>query len=87
MDYVFLGKTLPFDRVAGRLLFTHDRLQIADLRGGLFSGTLHGKADISLARNDPSYQANISVHGIDFPRLTDSVLQLQDGARTNERQL
>ncbi len=71
MDYVFLGKTLPFDRVAGRLLFTNDRLQIADLRGGLLSGTLHGKADISLARNDPRYQANISVSGIDFPRLTD----------------
>ena len=71
MDYVFLGKTLPFDRVAGRLLFTNDRLQITDLRGGLLSGTLHGKADISLARNDPRYQANISVSGIDFPRLTD----------------
>jgi AsmA-like C-terminal region len=71
MDYVFLGKTLPFDRVAGRLLFTNDRLQIADLRGGLLSGTVHGKADISLARNDPRYQANISVRGIDFPRLTD----------------
>src|SRR4029450_7216588 len=53
MDYVFLGKTLPFDRVAGRLLFTNDRLQITDLRGGLLAGTLHGKADISLARNDP----------------------------------
>src|SRR6476660_8512251 len=25
MDYVFLGKTLPFDRVSGRLLFTNDR--------------------------------------------------------------
>jgi AsmA-like C-terminal region len=71
MDYVFLGKTLPFDRVAGRLLFTNDRLQITDLRGGLLAGTLHGKADISLARNDPGYQANISVSGIDFPRLTD----------------
>ena len=71
MDYVFLGKTLPFDRVAGRLLFTNDRLQITDLRGALLSGTLHGKADISLARNDPHYQANISVSGIDFPRLTD----------------
>jgi AsmA-like C-terminal region len=71
MDYVFLGKTLPFDRVAGRLLFTNDRLQITDLRGALLAGTLHGKADISLARNDPRYQANISVSGIDFPRLTD----------------
>jgi AsmA-like protein len=71
MDYVFLGKTLPLDRVTGRLLFTNDRLQIADLRGGLFSGTLHGKADISLARNDSRYQANVAVSGIDFPRLTD----------------
>jgi hypothetical protein len=71
MDYVFLGKTLPFDRVAGRLLFTDNRLEIADLRAALLSGTLHGKADISLARNDPHYQANISVSGIDFPRLTD----------------
>src|SRR6266545_260162 len=71
MDYVFLGKTLTFDRVAGRLLFTNDRLQITDLRGALLSGTLHGKADISLAPNDPRYQANVSVRGIDFPRLTD----------------
>jgi AsmA-like C-terminal region len=71
MDYVFLGKTLLFDRIAGRLLFTNDRLQISDLRGGLLSGTLHGKADISLVRNDNRYQANISVSGIDFPRLND----------------
>jgi hypothetical protein len=71
MDYVFLGKTLPLDRVTGRLLFTNNRLQIADLRGGLFSGTLHGRADISLARNDPRYQADVSVSGIDFPQLTD----------------
>jgi hypothetical protein len=71
MEYVFLGKTLLFDRIAGRLLFTNDRLQIADLRGGLLSGTLHGKADISLVRNDNRYQANISVSGIDFPQLTD----------------
>src|SRR5882724_3424257 len=71
MDYVFLGKTLLFDRIAARLLFTNDRLRIADLRGGLLSGTLHGKADISLVRSDNRYQANISVSGIDFPRLTD----------------
>ena len=32
MDYVFLGKTLPFDRVSGKLTFTNDRLQLADLR-------------------------------------------------------
>ena len=71
MNYEFLGKTLPFDRVSARLLFTDDRLQIVDLRGGLLSGVLLGKADISLARNDPHYRANASVSGINFPLLTD----------------
>ena len=71
MDYVFLGKTLPFDRISTRLLFTNDRLQITDLRGALLSGTLRGNADISLARNDPRYRANISVSQINFPLLTD----------------
>jgi hypothetical protein len=71
MDYVFLGKTLLFDRISARLLFTNDRLQIIDLRGALLSGTLRGNADISLARNDPHYRANISVKEINFPLLTD----------------
>jgi hypothetical protein len=71
MDYVFLGKTLPFDRISARLLFTNDRLQIVDLRGGLLSGTVRGNADISLARNDPRYRANISVSDMNFPLLTD----------------
>jgi hypothetical protein len=62
---------LPFDRISARLLFTNDRLQIVDLRGALLSGTLRGNADISLARNDPHYQANISVSEINFPLLTD----------------
>ena len=70
MDYVFLGKTLPFDRISARLLFTNDRLQIIDLRGALLSGTLRGNADISLAKNDPHYRANISVSEINFPLLT-----------------
>jgi hypothetical protein len=71
MDYVFLGKTLPFDRVSARLLFTNERLQINDLRSDLLGGTLRGNADISLARNDPRYRANLSVVEINFPRLTD----------------
>src|SRR5919197_1141286 len=71
MDYVFLGKTLPFDRISARLLFTNDRLQITDLRSTLLSGTLRGNADISLAKNDPRYRANISVSQINFPLLTD----------------
>jgi hypothetical protein len=71
MDYVFLGKTLPFDRISARLLFTNDRLQIVDLHGGLLSGAVRGNADISLARNDPRYRANISVSDMNFPLLTD----------------
>jgi hypothetical protein len=71
MEYVFLGKTLPFDRVSGRLLFTNDRLQITDLRGALLAGTLRGNLDLSLARNDPRYRAIISANDINFPLLTD----------------
>lgn len=71
MEYVFLGKTLPFDRASARLLFTNDRLQITDVRADFFAGTLHGNADISLARNDPKYSATLSVSDINFPRLTD----------------
>lgn len=75
MDYVFLGKTLPFNRVTGKLIFTNDRLQLIDLTGTLFSGTARGSADISLARGDPHYRAKISVNDIDFPRLTDLYYQ------------
>ena len=67
MDYVFLGKTLPFDRVSARLLFTNDRLQISDVRADLLDGTLRGNTDISLARNDPKYRATLSVSEINFP--------------------
>jgi hypothetical protein len=70
MDYIFLGKTLPFDRISARLLISNDRLQITDLRGAFLSGTLRGNADISLVKNDPRYRASISVSEINFPLLT-----------------
>lgn len=75
MDYDFLGKTLPFERVTGRLLFTNDRLQLVDLKAGLFNGNVRGSADISLAQNDPRYRAKIAATSIDFPRLTDLYYQ------------
>jgi hypothetical protein len=75
MEYVFLGKSLPFNRLTGKLIFTDDRLQIVDLNSGLFSGKVRGGADISLAHNDPHYRASILVQGIDFPRLTDLYYQ------------
>ena len=75
LDYAFLGKTLPFDHTSARLLFTDDRLQIVNLKAALFSGTVHGTADISLAKNDPRYHAKISVADVNFPRLTDLYYQ------------
>lgn len=77
MDYGFLGKTLPVDRVGARLLFTNDRLQIMDLNGALFGGTIRGGADISLAKGDDHYRASIAVDGVDFPRLTDLYFKYQ----------
>ena len=71
MDYVFLGKTLPIDRVSGKLLFTVDRLQISDLVGTLFEGQVRGGADISLAKGDEHYHASLSAEGLNFPVLTD----------------
>jgi hypothetical protein len=71
LDYVFLGKTLPFDKTSARLLFTDDRLQIVDLRAGLFGGNVRGGADISLAKGNPRFHANIAVNNVDFPHLTD----------------
>jgi len=71
MDYVFLGKTLPFSRINGRLLFMNDRLQIVDLRGALLSGSVRGNADISLAHDDQRYRATLTIDAMDFPRLTD----------------
>ena len=71
MDYVFLGKTLPFDRISAKLLFTRDRLQLQDVRGVLLAGTLRGNVDIPLARKDVNYRATASVSDINFPLLTD----------------
>jgi hypothetical protein len=71
MDYVFLGKTLPVDRVSGRLLFTDNRLQLGEIEGKLFNGSVSGTADISLAKGDPHYQANLALEGVDFPRVAD----------------
>ncbi|MEY2564606.1 MAG: hypothetical protein QOH88_2799 [Verrucomicrobiota bacterium] len=71
MDYVFLGKTLPIDRVSGHLLFTDNRLQLSEIAGTLFTGTVKGSADISLAKGDPHYHANLVVDGVDFPRVAD----------------
>ncbi|MEY2481632.1 MAG: hypothetical protein QOK24_160 [Verrucomicrobiota bacterium] len=71
MEYVFLGKTLPIDRVAGRLLFTDGRLELSSVEGTLFNGTVRGAGDISLKKDDRHYRANVALEGVDFPKLAD----------------
>ncbi len=70
MDYTFIDKVLPFERIAGQLLFTDDRLQIFDLQATLFAGSVKGSADISLARNDHHYSASAAAEDVDFPSVT-----------------
>lgn len=70
MDYVFLGETLPFEEVTGRLVVTDDRVQVLDLSGALFGGKVRGAIDVSIAKNDERYGAQIEVEGVDFPKLT-----------------
>ncbi|MEP6821428.1 MAG: AsmA-like C-terminal region-containing protein [Chthoniobacterales bacterium] len=71
LDYVFLGKTLPFGKTRGDLLITDDRVQLLGIEGALFDGTVQLGADISTAKKDNRFTAKIAVEGIDFPRLTD----------------
>lgn len=71
LDYTFIDKVLPFDRIAAKLLFTDDRLQIFGLNGTLFGGSLTGTADISLARGDRHYTAQMAVKNVEFPAVTD----------------
>ena len=50
-----------------------DRLSaaISELNGAIFSGTVRGSADLSLAKNDQRYRAAMTVDHVDFPKLTD----------------
>ncbi|HEY0725326.1 MAG TPA: AsmA-like C-terminal region-containing protein, partial [Pyrinomonadaceae bacterium] len=77
LDYVFLGKTLGFERARGNLLITDQRVQLSEVEGTLFGGKVRGSADISVARDDPRYSAKVTVEGIDFPRLTDLYFKYQ----------
>jgi hypothetical protein len=70
MEYELLGKTLPLERVRGRLLFTPDRLQIVNAEAGLFGGGLKFGADISLAKGASAYSASVAAEAVDFPTLT-----------------
>ncbi len=67
----FSWQNSAFDRINAKLLLTDDRLQISELNGAIFAGTVRGSADLSLAKNDQRYRAAMTVDHVDFPKLTD----------------
>ena len=71
VDYIFLGENLPFDRVHGKILITHEQVDLIGLEGVLFGGKVRSDATIHAAENDERHRATITVEGVDFPRLTD----------------
>ena len=70
MDYTFLKRELHSPQIAGKLLFTSDRLKISELSGALFGGRIRGGADISLRKEKPGHSANLQVENMDFASLT-----------------
>ena len=72
MDYTFIDKVLPFDQIAGTLLFTDDRLQIVGPQGHAFRRRPHAAAPIFRSRKTitttpPTSRSRRSI----FPALTD----------------
>jgi hypothetical protein len=78
LDYVFLGKNLPFGATSGRLLFKAGRLYLSNVRGQLFGGLVRTGADISIMKEKPGYTARIDAEGVDFEKLTSLYFNYKD---------
>src|SRR5205085_79250 len=70
LDYTFLKKNLSLTQVAGKLVFTHDRLKITGVSASLFGGTLSGEADLPVDGAQSGYVANLRLTNVDFASLT-----------------
>lgn len=70
MDYDFAGKTLSFDQISAKLLFTPRRVRITDLSGKLFNGRLEGNADISPNAETAPHKASLYMTDVDFATLS-----------------
>lgn len=70
MDYDFAGKTLPFDQISARLLFTPGRVRISELSGKIFNGLLEGNADISNRVASTPHKASLYATNVDFASLS-----------------
>ncbi len=69
MDYVFLKKNLPFQSIAGQVVFTEDRLWINEVRSEIFGGQANGWLNLALGRVK-DYTASLDFNSLDFARLT-----------------
>ena len=69
MDYTFIKRNLPFQNIAGQVVFTEERLWLNELHGEIFNGQVHGALDLALGRTK-DYTASIDLKNLDFARLT-----------------
>jgi hypothetical protein len=71
LDYTFIDKVLPFDRIAAKLLFTDDRLQISGLQWNFIRRQPDRKRRHFAGAGDRHYTAQMAVKNVEFPSLTD----------------
>ena len=69
MDYVFLKRNLPFQGIAGQVVFTEDRLWLNEVRADIFGGEARGALNLALGRVK-DYTASLDVKNLDFAKLT-----------------
>ena len=69
MDYVFLKRNLPFQSIAGQVVFTEDRLSLNEVRGEIFGGEAKGALNLTLGRVK-DYTASLDWKDLDFARVT-----------------
>ncbi len=69
MDYVFLKKNLPFQNIAGQVVFTEERLWLNEVHGEIFGGEAKGALNLALGKVK-NYTAALDFKNLDFLRLT-----------------
>ena len=71
MDYVFAKKTLPFQSIAGQVVFNEERLALNDLHANILGGQAHGTLNLALGKGSThEYTATMELKDLDFARLT-----------------
>ena len=69
LDFELLGKDLAFGPTTGTLTMRGRQLKVDVTKASLFGGNLGLKADVSLDKQNPSYQLQVNLSRIDFPSI------------------